>query len=43
MQVDKILIIDLGGNKRRLARMVRRYLVYSEVHPHDMTEAEWKH
>ena len=41
MQVDKILIIDLGGSKNaELARELRRYLVYSEVHPHDMTEAE---
>jgi GMP synthase (glutamine-hydrolysing) len=41
MQVDKILIIDLGGTDNgEIARELRRYLVYSEVHPHDMTAAE---
>ncbi|MDD2427781.1 MAG: glutamine-hydrolyzing GMP synthase [Eubacteriales bacterium] len=41
MQVDKILIIDLGGTRNaEIARELRRYLVYSEVHPHDITAAE---
>lgn len=41
MQVDKILIIDLGGTRNaEIARDLRHSLVYSEVHPHDLTAAE---
>ena len=39
MQQDMILIIDLGSTENaRLARLIRRVGVYSEIHPHDLDE-----
>ena len=41
MQQDLILILDLGSEENsRLARAVRALGVYSEIHPHDISEAE---
>ncbi|HZJ86657.1 MAG TPA: glutamine-hydrolyzing GMP synthase [Erysipelothrix sp.] len=38
---DKIIIIDLGSTENtELARLVRGFGVYSEIHPHDITKEE---
>ena len=38
---DKIIIIDLGSTENtELARFVRGFGVYSEIHPHDITKEE---
>ena len=40
---DMICIIDLGGTENtRIARELRALGVYSEIHPHDITESELK-
>jgi len=39
MQQDLIVILDLGSEENsRLARAIRALGVYSEIHPHDITE-----
>ena len=41
MKQDMILILDLGSDENaRLAREIRAMGVYSEIHPHDITEQE---
>ena len=41
MQQDLILILDLGSEENsRLARSIRALGVYSEIYPHDISEAE---
>ena len=43
MKQDMILILDLGSEENaRLAREIRALGVYSEIHPHDITEDELK-
>ena len=43
MQQDMILIIDLGSEGNAvLAREIRKLGVYSEIHPHDLTEEQLK-
>ena len=39
MKQDMILILDLGSeNNTTIAREIRSLGVYSEIHPHDITE-----
>ena len=41
MKQDMIVILDLGGKENTvLARRIRDLGVYSEIHPHDITEEE---
>ncbi len=41
MKQDLIVILDLGGTENTvLARQIRDLGVYSEIHPHDITEEE---
>ena len=41
MQQDMIVVIDLGSEENAiLARKIRALGVYSEIHPHDITESE---
>jgi len=41
MKQDMILILDLGSEENaRLAREIRAMGVYTEIHPHDITEGE---
>ena len=41
MKQDMILILDLGSEENpRLAREIRAMGVYTEIHPHDLTEKE---
>ncbi len=41
MKQDMIVVIDMGGaNNAYIAREVRALGVYSEIHPHDLTEKE---
>ena len=41
MKQDMILILDLGSEENaRLAREIRAMGVYTEIHPHDINEAE---
>ena len=41
MKQDMILILDLGSEENaRLAREIRAMGVYTEIHPHDISEAE---
>ncbi len=41
MKQDMILILDLGSEENpRLAREIRGLGVYTEIHPHDITEAQ---
>ncbi len=43
MKQDMILILDLGSEENpRLAREIRAMGVYTEIHPHDISEAELK-
>ena len=43
MKQDMILILDLGSEENAwLARKIRALGVYSEIHPHDITESELK-
>ena len=43
MKQDMIVILDLGSTKNAaLARQIRALGVYSEIYPHDITEAELK-
>lgn len=42
MKQDKILIIDLGAtNNTDIAREIRSFGVYTEIHPHDLTQEEF--
>lgn len=41
MKQDMILILDLGSEENVwLARKIRAMGVYTEIHPHDLTESE---
>lgn len=41
MKQDMIVVLDLGSEENpRLAREIRAFGVYSEIHPHDITSAE---
>lgn len=41
MQQDVILVLDLGSEENpKIAREIRALGVYSEIHPHDLTEKE---
>ncbi len=41
MEQDKILIIDMGSTRNAyIAREIRELGVFTEIHPHDMTEEE---
>ena len=41
MKQDRILIIDLGSTQNTyIAREIRSLGVYTEIHPHDMTDEE---
>lgn len=41
MQQDLIVIIDLGSEENsRVARAIRALGVYSEIHPHDISQKE---
>jgi len=41
MKQDMILVLDLGSvENSALARKIREFGVYSEIHPHDITSAE---
>ncbi len=41
MKQDMILVIDLGSHENTtIARDIRHLGVYTEIHPHDLTEAE---
>ena len=43
MKQDMIVILDLGSTENTvLAREIRELGVYSEIHPHDITEEEIK-
>jgi len=43
MKQDMIVILDLGSEENsRLARLIRKMGVYTEIHPHDINEAELK-
>ena len=43
MKQDMIAILDLGSEENsRLARLIRKMGVYTEIHPHDISEAELK-
>ena len=38
MKQDTIVILDLGSHESaRIARLIRKLGVYSEIHPHDIT------
>ena len=42
MQQDMIVILDLGSDRNsHLARAIRALGVYSEIHPHDITQEEF--
>ena len=41
MQQDLIVILDLGSEENsRVARAIRALGVYSEIHPHDISQKE---
>lgn len=43
MKQDTILILDLGSHESaRIARLIRKLGVYSEIHPHDITADQLK-
>ena len=43
MKQDTIVILDLGSHESaRIARLIRKLGVYSEIHPHDITAGQLK-